>query len=35
MESKILDVNTRMDDITDHINPSMSVEEIEGLLYAN
>ena len=35
MESKILDVNTRIDDITDHINPSMSVEEIEELLYAN
>jgi len=35
MENKILDVNTRIDDITEHIKPSMSEQEIRDSLYIN
>ena len=35
MEEVILNVNVRMDDITTYIKPTMSVEEIEEILYAN
>ena len=35
MEDVILNVNVRMDDITAYINPTMSIEEIEEILYAN
>ena len=35
MEQKILDVHTRMDDITERISPDMSTEEIKEKLYVN